>query len=566
MAAASIGAAWVVSLVAVLSPSLRHQWIEPWSIRYLVLAALPTLLLGGLALGTSIAWRSAAQWFERHRILGNVMAVAIVGVAGVWVSRFPTSRRQIAVVLLVAIVSLIWMSLATGRSELLLSASSLALLVVAFALFEVVDRGSRPVVWGEPSTMERTFPRNPPFIGPGGRLNPNLSNWMARSGIQDLDRVWLETNRLGFRNEAEFEGVRPDEQITILSLGDSFSNGFGIGQQDFYGARLEALLRASESQVRVWNAEVSDPCYGLRFLQDFGFDYRPDLIVLNLSGNDTLQALWGCGSETGVFRLEPDGRLAVRSDGEDRPAHTHARWQHYRYHRAGDEAVERSSGFSSRRLPALGALGRLRLIDRLRSLNPPILDGDGIVRNGELTVPSAPEQRASAQKLLFDGFPSLGMAYREDLPPKEESLALLFRLLEAMDRGARKSGAGFMVVYFPQRHQVQDQDWDVLRRRWELDPGDFELSQEARRIGEFCEAQGIAFVDLGPAFRQAAEKDNLYLPYDGHPNELGHGVAAAEVARRILGEGRLNRGARAAAPETSTPQAGQLPQPSPGFG
>lgn len=536
LAAVAVAAAWLVSLAAVLGRSLQHHWIEPWSPRYLLLGVLPTLLLGGLAVAVTARHRSVAPWFRRNPVLGNTFGLFVLGVSVVWAGRFPTSRRQLAVFALVLIAALIWMSLSLRRSGLLLSAGSVAILVVVVAVFEVADGRSRPVVWGEASTMERTFPRDPPFIGPGGRLNSNLSNWMVRSGVEDLGRVWIRTNSLGFRNDEEVVVPSGGEHTTVLSLGDSFSNGFGIGQDDFYGSLLQARLRETFGpQSRVWSAEVSDPCYGLRFLQDFGYGYRPDVILLNLSGNDVLQSLWACGPDTGALQLAADGRLVARPDRDRRSGHRHERWQQHQYPREGDAEIEDWAGLASRRRVALGALSRLRLVDRVRLLNPPRFRGPDTVGPGELTTSSASEQHQLDRKLLFDGFPSLGMAYRRDLPPKEESLTLFFRLLDAMHAGARESGAVLMVVYFPQRHQVQDQDWDVLRRRWGLDPQDFELGQEPRRIGEFCDRRGIAFVDLSGVFRREGTRANLYLPYDGHPNELGHAVAAEEVAGRVVG-------------------------------
>lgn len=535
--AVSIAGAWLVSLAAMTSRSLQYQWIDPRSPRYVALHLLPTLLLGGLTVGVVLAYPVFSEWFRRRPIMANTAGLALIGVSCHWVSRFPSSRRQLAAAALVLIVALIWLSLASNRFGFVLSASSFAWLMIVVSAVEVMDSAHRPLVWGEPSTMARTFPRDPPFIGPGGRLNPNLSGWMVRSGIEDTRRVWIHTNRLGFRNEDQFEPQDSQERSLILSLGDSFSNGFGIGQEDFYGALLQTTLQNSlERRPMVLNAEVSDPCYGLWFLQQFGFDYRPHLVILNLSGNDTLQSLWGCGP-TGVFRLSDADRLAVRPDRHLASGHTNDRWQHYRYGALGDEEIERSAGRPSQRQSLLRALFRLRTVDRLRRRNPPHLRRDDPVGAGELTASTAGVLQRTGSKLLFDGFPSLGMAYREDLPPKEQSLATLFRIISSMNRQAAANGANFLVVYFPQRHQVQGQDWDVLRRRWGLDPLDFELGQEPRRIGEHCRQHGISFLDLSPAFQRAAVRSNLYLPYDGHPNEAGHALAAGEVSSWILEQG-----------------------------
>ena len=72
-----------------------------------------------------------------------------------------------------------------------------------------------------------------------------------------------------------------------------------------------------------------------------------------------------------------------------------------------------------------------------------------------------------------------------------------------------------------------------MRQRWNLDPDDFDLDYEGRRIERFCSQNGISFVDLTGSFKQAAKNDSLFLPFDGHPNEIGHEHAALKVAAWI---------------------------------
>ena len=44
------------------------------------------------------------------------------------------------------------------------------------------------------------------------------------------------------------------------------------------------------TRLTVVNAEVSDPAFGLYYLQNFGVRYRPDVVLVGLCGNDMLQA------------------------------------------------------------------------------------------------------------------------------------------------------------------------------------------------------------------------------------------------------------------------------------
>ena len=141
---------------------------------------------------------------------------------------------------------------------------------------------------------------------------------------------------------------------------------------------------------------------------------------------------------------------------------------------------------------------------------------------------------------FFDGFANLGFFLREQLPPLDPMYQTFFGVLDAMRRLAAKSGATFVLVYFPLRIQAQPQDWQAVCKRWNLRPEDFDLMQPNTAIGSFCRRSGIAYCDLTRRFRQAATKRNLCLPEDKHINSHGHVEAALGVAEYIKDLGGLN--------------------------
>jgi hypothetical protein len=61
---------------------------------------------------------------------------------------------------------------------------------------------------------------------------------------------------------------------------------------------------------------------------------------------------------------------------------------------------------------------------------------------------------------------------------------------------------------------------------------------------------GLETVDLLPVFRDAAKRgENAFIPFDGHPNELGHrlaGEALEEPVARVLRAGEAPAAAAAA--------------------
>ena len=102
-------------------------------------------------------------------------------------------------------------------------------------------------------------------------------------------RVSVRTNNTGLRGI----DLRPlaKNSVRILCLGDSFTWGWGVNDNETYPAELEKLLqiRYPRLDVQVLNAGVSG--YGtdeeLEFLKKRGADLKPDIVISQFfSGND----------------------------------------------------------------------------------------------------------------------------------------------------------------------------------------------------------------------------------------------------------------------------------------
>ena len=77
--------------------------------------------------------------------------------------------------------------------------------------------------------------------------------------------------------------------INMLALGDSLTEGFGVGPRDNYPAGLEARLHKKGFNCRVINAGVSgDTCRNLMARMDRVLDPGPDLVILEIGLNDIL--------------------------------------------------------------------------------------------------------------------------------------------------------------------------------------------------------------------------------------------------------------------------------------
>lgn len=78
---------------------------------------------------------------------------------------------------------------------------------------------------------------------------------------------------------------------TLVVLGDSLSAGYGIAEEDGWVYRLEQRLSDDFSQWRVINASTSGDTTdgGLRRIDRVIDDHNPDLMLIQLGGNDGLR-------------------------------------------------------------------------------------------------------------------------------------------------------------------------------------------------------------------------------------------------------------------------------------
>ncbi len=84
---------------------------------------------------------------------------------------------------------------------------------------------------------------------------------------------------------------------TILALGDSLTAGFGLNGSDSFPSRLQMALRAAGHKVRVINGGVSgDTTAGGLARLDWLMQDRPDVVIVELGGNDALRGLPPAGT------------------------------------------------------------------------------------------------------------------------------------------------------------------------------------------------------------------------------------------------------------------------------
>ena len=134
----------------------------------------------------------------------------------------------------------------------------------------------------------------------------------------------MRLNALGFR-ERRLPSPKPPGVLRVVALGDSFTQGYGVEEDDAWPRRLESVLDARHGgRHEVVNLGVpgANPRDYLSHLRDPGLAYEPDVVLVTVMAND-VQDRW-VQREFGVqfaSRVLVDARRAVLEPSADVDAH-----------------------------------------------------------------------------------------------------------------------------------------------------------------------------------------------------------------------------------------------------
>jgi acyl-CoA thioesterase-1 len=92
--------------------------------------------------------------------------------------------------------------------------------------------------------------------------------------------------------EVETEPEQPVFMGTILAIGNSLTEGYGLGEADAYPALLQQRLLADGHRYKVINAGISgETTSGLRSRIDWAITLAPDIVIIETGANDALRGI-----------------------------------------------------------------------------------------------------------------------------------------------------------------------------------------------------------------------------------------------------------------------------------
>lgn len=333
----------------------------------------------------------------------------------------------------------------------------------------------------------------------------------------------VHTTALGTRGDGPLAPLPPPATLRVLCVGDSFTFGAGVDNDETWSQRLAQYLYEPLAQ-RGWAVEAVnmgmsgyDPELERRDLEAFGLLLRPHVVIVALFGaNDVVEIMGGRDAWAAAHRPSPPARLAaVPAPVPGSP----------------------KAGVRLKRWMSQHSVLYQLLRDRARAT--PALR-EALTRWG-LMSPLTPNP---------DGYWYVQIARRPWDPFIEKGFERTVEAVTRMAENTRESQATFLVVLIPAAYQVDPVHWEKQLRHSGLAPHATDQQAFSRRMHRALDARGIAMLDLAPVFRAAivGERRTLYFAKDKHWNAAGHDLAAHVIARHLQTQALLPS-ARPASPE-----------------
>jgi len=339
-------------------------------------------------------------------------------------------------------------------------------------------------------------------------------------------------NKLGLRNR-EINQIKPDGTKRIIILGDSFTYGFAVKNEDLFTTQLEKLLNNTDSlKYETINAGV--PKYGtaqeLLLMKELSRkNINGDIYILMMFTNDILDDLQlGNYRDLSVdtrqpgFALDNEGNLVLKHPPRE-IQHTAQEMSVKQVSKEIQNIVPEESlkhDIPEKKSKKIINLVTIKFIKErigiLLQTKPAIVKG--LVNLGlDIELPRIPS--------VINGW------YNEDIIKR--GVPLMKALIKEIKKEAQHNGSELYVVLIPSPIQVnRDTYVQILKNSLPDNASVAQWIKEPARpqviTGRICRDLNIPFLDLLPIMIENKDK-NLYIPGDGHFTKFGHYVVAKSL-------------------------------------
>lgn len=307
-----------------------------------------------------------------------------------------------------------------------------------------------------------------------------IPDYRSRFVHRDFN-VEVKTNSDGLRDD-EYSRQKNGDTIRVVSLGDSFTWGWGVENDEVYMQVAEDSLDGFEI------VNMGQNGYGtgqeLLLFQRLGPAYSPDLVTLGFFYNDLTDNVAGRGKP--LFDLVGDD-LVIDNGAES----------------ASLEFRIKSFLVTNSHLFVLANYEYERLRLWLRELF------------------RAPTN--SAASVHYSRYA------KEPDEVSEKKWAIFEKIVSELKREASDK---LLIIYIPDRTEVETDKEGYLKITDDRDVYDIDYMR--KRLGQIAAKNDIPYLDMTEIFRDEYSRNrNLYLEHDRHMSKAGHALAGEVMSREL---------------------------------
>ena len=320
------------------------------------------------------------------------------------------------------------------------------------------------------------------------RLKPNIRQRLTWPG--DVRFSWT-TNSRGYRSTPELAVPKPASTTRVLFIGDSFTFGQGVNDDQTFaaetGRRLKNLCPATRLEVVNAGVPGFSTSQELALLETEGLALEPDVVVLGFYANDPQDNL-----RRGVHFLQGD--TLVRRPATARP-------RMYRM----KKLIDKTPGYAW-----LAAHSQLFNLVRRAYVASTATGAEPAAFHGALT-PDTAAARVSASAEVAE----------------EYSWRLMRALLSRMSEAVRRVDSPLMILLIPDTTDV---------RLMGTQPAPDGRITAVGRMRTICLELGLACLDLVAWLKSSGrqiDETAMYIPQEFHFTPLGNALTGEFLAPRL---------------------------------
>ncbi len=355
---------------------------------------------------------------------------------------------------------------------------------------------------------------------------------LGAEGIPDKKGVFATTqfstiithNSKGFRDYEHSEENR-NGKLRVITLGDSFTWGHGVENNEIYVKKMETLSPRVET-INM-GGPGGDPPGELKVYLFRGSAYEHDIVLLGFYiGNDVVDTQATEESIPPQFGYDKAGNFTLM--GKVLPPEE--------VRRIREESAQKYDPHKYRDLK-----GRINywFIQHFQSytLLDNLQDHFSDMLKGSTAYWKVMNALGLKVKRPMD---FLQYCEKKDSEEIKRGWKITEGVLKSLKEYAQLNGAKPYILFIPHITQMSDAFFKQATRYLGYDPARFDSEKPNRKLAELCRKLDIAYLDLLPVMREkSAEGEKLYYEREYHWNKAGHQLAAEEVIKDFKRRGWL---------------------------